>query len=249
MPRGVLNLVIVVVLTVLTQVGGLAWAVAALVRMRWRLPVFVAGYAVLWVGAVALAPLAGRVPLPCHGAPLRMQSPAYCLMLRHFVTPELAVVARDAATAVDRAYPGTVTLALDGSFPFLSGMPLLPHLSHDDGRKLDLAFYYKADGVYRPGATRSPIAYFAFETLDQPTCPPAFPTLRWDLGWLQPLWPDRPLEPQHTAALLRTVLDDPRIGRVFVEPQLAAALAVTGARLGFQGCRAARHDDHIHIQL
>lgn len=247
MVRAALHLVVIVLLTLLTQVGGLAWALSRLLKRR--LAAFIGIYAVLWIGAVTLAPFAGRVPLPCTGEPLRMQSPLYCVMLRHFVTPDLAAVAQDAARAVATEYPGTVTLALDGSFPFLNGVPLLPHLSHDDGEKLDFAFFYTQNGAYLAGRTRSPIGYWAFETLDILNCPPAFPTLRWDLAWLQPLWPDRPLEPARTRALIRTLLDDPRVGRLFVEPPLAEALGVTGDTLGFQGCRAARHDDHIHIQL
>jgi hypothetical protein len=247
MLRVALHLFVIVALTILTQIGGLAWALSLLVKRR--LPAFFGIYAVMWIGAVLLAPLGGRVPLPCMGEPLRMQSPAYCLMLRHFVTSELAAVAKDAAQAVAVEYPGTVTLALDGSFPFMDGMPLLPHLSHADGEKLDFAFFYTQDGRYSPGRTRSPIGYWAFETLDQPNCPPAFPTLRWNLAWLQAFWPDRPLEPQRTRTLIQMLLDDPRVGRLFVEPPLAEELGVTGATLGFQGCRAARHDDHIHIQL
>lgn len=247
MLRVALHLTLITGLTILTQVGGLAWALALFVKRR--VLAFTLIYAAFWVGAVTLAPLAGRVPLPCTGEPLRLQSPAYCLMLRHFVTPDLAAVAEDAAEAVAAAYPGTITLALDGSFPFLDGMPLLPHLSHDDGEKLDFAFYYAEDSRYLPGQTRSPIGYWAFETLHIQNCPPAFPTLRWDLAWLQPLLPDRPLEPERTRTLLQTLLDDPRVGRIFVEPPLAQHLGVQGPSLGFQGCRAARHDDHIHIQL
>ena len=52
---------------------------------------------------------------------------------------------------------------LDGNFPFITGFPLLPHLSHDDGEKVDLAFYYADDTGYLRGATRAPIGYFAFE--------------------------------------------------------------------------------------
>lgn len=32
---------------------------------------------------------------------------------------------------------------LDANFPFKDGFPLLPHLSHDDGRKVDIAFMYR----------------------------------------------------------------------------------------------------------
>jgi hypothetical protein len=39
------------------------------------------------------------------------------------------------------------------------------------------------------------------------------------------------------------------IERIFIEPYLAARLGVSSPLLGFQGCRAARHDDHIHIQI
>lgn len=130
----------------LTQVGGVAWALSLLVRRR--LLAFGVIYAVFWAGSVVLAPAFGRVPLPCTGEVLRMQSPLYCAMLRHFVVPDLAQVAQDAAETVARSHPGTVTLALDAGFPFLVGMPLLPHLSRDDSEKLDLAFYDTQGGAY-----------------------------------------------------------------------------------------------------
>ena len=50
-------------------------------------------------------------------------------------------------------------------------------------------------------------------------------------------------------ALAQTLLDDPRLGRMLLEPHLDQRLGLSDPRLRFQGCRAARHDDHIHIQL
>ena len=248
MGRIVWHLGLIALLTMLTQLGGIAWAVALVFRRRWL--AFPLLYAALWMMAYAVAPLMARVPLPCGGAPLRMQSPLYCVMMRNFVTPELADVARSAAATVAAAQPGTVTLALDGGFPFLTGMPLLPHLSHDDGEKLDLAFYYTSpEGNYLPGKTRSPIGYWAFEGADPAACPPALLTARWSMAWLQPLWPDRRLDTARTARLVRTLLDDARVGKVFLEPPLAARLGLTDPKLRFHGCRAARHDDHIHFQL
>ena len=236
----------VLVLTVLTQLGGLAWLVA--LGFRRRLAVFALAYGAIWGAAHLAAPaLAGRVALPCFGAPLRSASPLYCVMMRHYVTPELAQAAEAAAEAVAQAHPGTVTLTLDGSFPFFDGVPLLPHLSHDDGEKLDFAFYYKAED-YLPGHTPSPIGYWVFEVEGDPLCSPAWPTLRWGMGWLQPLWPNWRAEPERSALLVSTLAADPRIGKILLEPPLVEAWGVAHPKVRFQGCRAARHDDHIHVQ-
>jgi hypothetical protein len=40
-----------------------------------------------------------------------------------------------------------------------------------------------------------------------------------------------------------------RAERIFIEPYLAARLGVSTPLIGFQGCRGARHDDHIHFQV
>lgn len=246
--RWALHGIAVLILTVLTQLGGIAWLIACMTRRK--LIVFVLAYAVLWSVAQVAAPMAGRVPLPCTGGPLRVQSTVYCVGMRNFVSPRLANVAETAAQKMAAQFPGTITLALDGGFPFLDGFPLLPHLSHDDGDKLDFAFFYTgSDGVYLPGKTRSPIGYWAFETLSDQTCPQQWPTMRWDFVALQTLWPDRPLEPERTRALIAALAADGRVEKLFVEPPLAQQLGVSGAKIRFQGCRAARHDDHIHVQL
>ncbi len=240
---------VVLLLTVLMQLGGLVWILS-----RWfRRPLlaFVLIYAGVWGAVQFVAPLTGRVALPCFGAPLRAQSVVYCALMRNFVTPELARVAGDAAARVAEQFPGTVTLALDGGFPFADGFPLLPHLSHDDGEKLDLAFYYAgADGGYLSGQTRSPVGYFAFEALTaKEDCPAVWPTMRWRMDWLQGWFAALTVDRFRTAALVRVLLADPRAGKVFVEPPLAQAWGLSDPKLRFQGCRAARHDDHVHVQL
>lgn len=237
----------VLVLTVLTQVGGLAWVVAVFFRRRWL--VFPLAYAALWCVAFVAAPALGRTPLPCWGETLRMQSPVYCVLMRNYVTPEMADVARDAARSVATQYPGTVTLALDGNFPFLDGFPLIPHLSHDDGEKLDFAFFYAREDRHVPGRTRSPIGYFAFEALDAPICPKGALTLRWDMRAMQAVWRPLRVDVPRTSTLIETLLADARVGKIFLEPPLQERWALRHPKLRFQGCRAARHDDHIHVQL
>ena len=39
------------------------------------------------------------------------------------------------------------------------------------------------------------------------------------------------------------------VERVFIEPTSPIVSELSSPVLGFQGCRAARHDDHIHIQI
>ncbi|MCW2302571.1 hypothetical protein M2324_000955 [Rhodovulum sulfidophilum] len=247
MLRSLLHIGVIVFLTLLTQIGGIAWLMA--LAFRRTLLAFVLFYVGLSAAAVWIAPGFGRVPLSCvERGPLAAQSWISCALNRNYVTPELADVLSDTAEEMHRRHPGTITLFLDANFPFFDGFPLLPHLSHDDGKKADLAFYYADSSGYRPGAVRSPIGYFAFE--QGPTdCPSAWPTLRWDFNALQPLWRDFRLEPDRNRAVLDVLSKDPRVGRIFVEPHLAESLGATGNVIGFQGCRAARHNDHIHLQL
>ncbi len=57
------------------------------------------------------------------------------------------------------------------------------------------------------------------------------------------------MDPIRTTALINLFTADPRVAKIFVEPPLATRLNLSHPKLRFQGCRAARHDDHIHIQL
>ena len=265
--RWLLTFAVVVVLTLLTQIGGLVWLVALGIERRSRagflvfLALFLGLYAAGSALSYAVAPVFGRVPLPCFddgASRLRMQSPLFCALNRQYVVPELKEAAFALSRHMNQAFPGTTTLALDANFPFFDGFPLFPHLSHSDGRKLDVAFFYQnTDGSYLDKATRSPIGYFAFE---QPHPDSILPcrdredllTLRWDLDFLQPLWRPLPLEDGRTAEALRWLAGEGSgfgIEKIFVEPHLAQRLGVEAESIRFQGCRAARHDDHIHMQV
>lgn len=262
MLRLLLLVAAVVLLTALTEIGGMVLlAVIAAARfLRWRTlattTLFLVAYAAASLFVVPpLAQLGGRVPLPCAGEPLRAM-PVLCALNRNYVTPGLRDLATALATDVADRFPRSVTVALDANFPFLDGFPLLPHLSHDDGKKLDLAYFYAdAAGTYLPATTRSPIGYWAFETpaaSEETDCPAQWLTARWDMGWLQPLFPGLKLEPARTRFALNWLFEQGpshNLQRVFLEPYLAKRLGVASPLLGFQGCRAARHDDHIHLQV
>lgn len=269
--RGAIHTLAFVFFTVLTQVGGVAYALAVLMQRRSTrsrsarsvigITIFAVGYIVLSTLAARTAPQFGRHPLPCFAAPQRtlvVQSPIYCALNRHYVREDLRDVALQLATHMANEFPGTVTLALDANFPFFDGFPLLPHLSHDDGRKLDLAFYYRSTtGNYAPGRTRSPIGYWAFENSGTGASDPCAGrndtlTMRWDMAWFQTFVGRESLDEVRTRAMLQWLANEGArsgIAKVFIEPHLKRRLNVAGPIFRFQGCRAARHDDHVHIQI
>ncbi|MCP5368869.1 MAG: hypothetical protein H6906_15275 [Hyphomicrobiales bacterium] len=251
----ILHLVAVAGLTVLTQVGGLVyWVAVGAARAAGRgwlvVPVFLVLYGVVSAAVLPVAaPAAGRVPLPClSGLNLEPASPLFCLLNRHYVRPKVAEVAFDVAGDLARQFPGTRVAFLDGAFPFLDAFPILPHLTHNDGRKLDLALFYEG----RAAGGAWPLGYLAFApgaAVAGEACPEAG-WRRWDAAWLQPLFADAVLDQARTAALVRALARHPDVGRVFFDGRLTWALGLDGeARIGRAGCHAARHDDHVHFRL
>ncbi|MCB9947245.1 MAG: hypothetical protein H6842_05370 [Rhodospirillaceae bacterium] len=239
---------------------------AAGAQGAWRLALglacFAVAYGVLSLAVVPpLARLGGRVPLQCFAgdaAPYQAVSPLFCAANRHYVAPEVRMMVEALAQGLAARYPGTVVQYLDAGLPFVDGFPLVPHLSHDDGGKIDLAYFYQdGDGAYVPGLHRWPIGYWAFE---QPLPGARLPcagmaagfTLRWDMGWLQPLLPAHPVDTPRMVAMLAWLLNQGTaagVRTVLLEPHLADRWQVGGAALRFQGCRAARHDDHVHVSV
>ena len=264
-------IVAIILLTALTQIGG-AVLIAALIAARFvprtdrRTAAAVAFFVVFYAGASLwvlppLASLSGRQPLACsvsEDAPVRPHGLLYCVLNRHYASPRVADMLTRLADDLSRSFPGIQVVYLDAGFPLFEGFPLPPHLSHDDGRKVDLALLYRADGE-PPSATitPSPIGYWGFE---QPRAGDPAPcagrstllTLRWDMDWLQGLWPERTLDVSANRAMIRWLSGNGRrhgVEKVLLEPHLQRRLGVAGPMVRFQGCRAARHDDHVHVQI
>ncbi len=219
----------------------------------WRLGIGLLTYGVIWQ---FVAPVVGeqydRVALPCFGETLRAHSAVYCLANRHYVRSELAESASRIAERVARDHPGTVVRYLDGGFPMGSGFPLLPHISHGDGRRLDLALMWQDSTGSAARGNGSPLGYFGYASppVDAPAdCPVAVVDLRWDMNSLQPVLSRNDLDVVRTRSLLDAVLAEQAIGKVLLEPHVQRQLERVSERLRFQGCHAARHDDHMHIQL
>lgn len=95
-----------------------------------------------------------------------------------------------------RNHPDIIVRYLDVDFPF-PFIPLLSHLSHYDGQKIDVAFQFQKDGAYHDGA-RFPIGYWGYAKESKKRCQgfesPYIIPFRWDFDWLQPLLPDLNLD-------------------------------------------------------
>ena len=260
----------VVLLTAVTQIGGLAYLAALLLRAtlfrRSRYPATALLLPfLLFYGGATLAlrteMFTTRIPLSCasdESRALAAASPLLCLLNRNYVSADLYHALEALSGHMDQRFPGTLTQVLDTGFPFFDNFPLLPPLSHDDGRKADLAFYYRdGEGEYRRGLLASPLGYWGF-TPPRPGEPQpcagggSLFSLRWDMGWFQPLVRDDiSLDAARTKAALEWLTSEGRlygIEKILLEPHLKSRLGLTSDRIRFQGCGAARHDDHIHVE-
>lgn len=197
---------------------------------------------------------AGLVPLPCRGGPIQPVSQRYCKDRKHYVTPSTRAALLEAAEALRRRYPGAVVHYMEASWP--SGIrPMPPHLSHGDGRQVDLGLFYEdrtGRALARPARPygRHAPGYGAFEPPRREAERACVP----DKG--HHAKPDPPvsrpwrLDEKRTAELVRQLSADRRVRRIFIEPHLKARLGFSSdPKVRFAGCQVARHDDHIHVDF
>lgn len=266
-----LHLLWIALLTLFTQIGGLIWLLALVLHsalrpkwpvrgLRWLLFAGLYLLATLFI-VPPLARLSGRVPLPAFSHPhLRPENIWFCLLNRTYVRPALRRALEDVAQQLQERFPGTVVWYMDANFPFIDGYPLEPHFSHKDGKKVDLSIYWAdaRSGEPVPG-NPSPFGYGAFAGplpgeydytaecerkgywyigLDGDLAAPFYQAERYTF--------DAP----RTRELLRLLAEHPAVVRVLVQPHLKTRLGLSNyGKLRVQGCKAARHDDHAHVEL
>ena len=260
-------------LTVLTQVGGLAYllsrltykwidtpARSKLAKGLYKVGSFLLLYSLTsFVMVPLIARPLGRVPLPFtrknHLQPLNI---ATCFLNRNYVRPQMKAVAFAVSNEMNDRFPGTTLNYLDASFPFFDKFPLFPHLSHNVGKKLDFSFCYRAAKTGEP--TNGCPSFIGYGICEGPR-PGETNTTQlcsqegyWQYGLLAKVMPQRSkknfsFDSVKTAILVNLFADQPQIGKIFIEPHLKTRLHLTSTKIRFQGCQAVRHDDHIHIQL
>jgi hypothetical protein len=267
-----LRCIVFIVLTLLTQVGGIVyllnfatyrytrsftegkWARRFLHTLSFLLIYLLATFLIVPLIAKPL----GRVPLPMVTTnQLRPLNRLTCLLNRNYVHPELREMILKTSWMMDQSHPGTVTHYLDAGFPFINRFPMLPHLSHHDGKKLDLSFFYTDDtGKELSGAP----APFGYGICEEPEYPEEDMPLEcaakgyWRYSILkytvpQGLRRNYTFDANRTRSFIQIVLQQPSTSKLFIEPHLISRMGLFSTKLRFHGCRAVRHDDHIHVQI
>ena len=269
--------ILFVILTLLTQVGGIIFLLCIpffryLDRRISSKGVAALSIAGIYISAYVLisftlvpfiAASTGRVPLPTGLVKTGSLQPLTFLTFilnRHYVKPELKQTLLSVSMALQKTYPGSIICYLDAGFPFADGFPLVPHLSHHDGRKADIAFFYQeaATGKKLQAVSPSFIGYGVSEPpqpdeTDMPTVCAA--KGYWQYGLLNKMIPQANkskmvFDAERTSRLITLLVTHPSIGKLFIEPHLRQRLGMEKyQKIRFHGCRAVRHDDHIHVQL
>ena len=248
-------------LTVLTQVGGLIWLGVRLsyrTKHLWRRrALYLAVYLLATLFLVPqLAKLNGRVSLPMGKSDhLRPHTYWTVLLNRQYVTFELRERLMAVADRLGDQFPDAQISYLDANFPFWNNFPLLPHLSHDDGRKLDLAFHYTKDGE----ATNAKPAFSGYGAFVEP---PTNSGTRHDQCKAAGYWQydfsrylsfgrrkDLEFDPVRTRDLILELIKEVPDSKVLLEPHLRERMGLSANQVRWQGCHAVRHDDHIHWEI
>ena len=277
--RYFLRLLLMLFLTVLTQVGGLIylfslsilWRIdlrgfSPLRRRFLRMGVHIGFYTL--VTFLVIPPLAarfGRVPLPAfREGHLKPRTFFTAWLNRNYVRPELRRMVRDVAAKMGERHPHFELNYFDANFPFRlgigpfrrDGFPLKPHKSHFDGKQLDIGLVYRDAGTGELSPrTPSAIGYgISEEPLPGETDFPAKCSHNWKYSFMNRIWPKASrkhysFDPDITRELMMHFVRDRRIVKIFFEPHLTNRLRLGSAKVGPAGCGAVRHDDHFHIRL
>ncbi|MGK0278627.1 MAG: hypothetical protein ACI9RU_001392 [Litorivivens sp.] len=259
-------------LTLISQVGGLLvlihYGAFHLIKRRIKLTlkkkhIYILSVSlfyllgIMWLIPAIAAPF-GREPLPWKSDNIEASNLSTIILFRNYSVVGAQGILNEISqnTRALSQNQGIKLVYLDANFPFFDGFPLLPHLSHDDRKKIDLAFLYSRNGEYQAAQLPNLIGYGRFEPpqkgeIDQPDIcldkgfwqysSLSFITRRWRTN----IQADSYLN----ACLGISICSSQHIKRVFLEPHLVNRWKIKSAKMKFHGFHAVRHDDHFHIEI
>jgi energy-coupling factor transporter transmembrane protein EcfT len=254
-----LGLILICLLTAVTQIGGVVFILSLLtfglidkrLSKRWaRVTAKVFSFATLYLFFVfVIVPLTaksfGRVPLPVfEDRNLKPANIWTCLLNRNYVRPELRDIAYRAAEGMSNKFPGTTINYLDANFPFINNFPLLPHLSHNDGKKLDLSFQYNDR---RTGQVTNDVpSFIGYGICEEPKDGEENKPEGCDKKgyWQYNLLRDNvsqanknkfTFDNKRTRELVNRFASQDGLGKIFIEPHLKTRLGLISSKIRFHG--------------
>jgi len=257
-------LLLVLFLTILTQIGGLVYLISIFLlkkqtkkRKQKQLGLFIGLYLTTTFLLIPnIAPFYGREKIEETNT-IQAHSFIYKLANRNYVRPELNKVLKKIASELKNNHPGIKLIYLDANFPFFNKFPLLPHLSHNDGKKIDASLLYENTNSELINKKPSISGYGVFEN---PTQKEQQQTNRckekgyWQYDFSKyftfgEINKEIKFSNKGTASLIKIIANQDEVEKIFIEPHLKNRLHLTNPKIRFHGCKAVRHDDHIHFQI
>lgn len=258
----IFHIISIILWTLITQIGGFIYLISVITfrkskkGRRKRVLLFTTLYLLsTFVIVPLIAPIWGRQKIQ-NNQFVGAKMPFYFLANRNYVKSELNDVLQSVGKHVNNEYPGIKVKYLDANFPFIDGYRLLPHLSHNDGKKIDICFLYaNQNGVSNKKPSVSGYGHYS-------------PPLKGEHDQIQVCenkgaWQysmakylqfgavnkKLSLGNQETKFLIDSFVSQKSVGKILIEPHLKQRLKLSSNKVRYHGCQAVRHDDHIHVQL
>ena len=260
----IFHIIIFVLLTVLTQIGGILFIVVIFLfrkdanrRKLKQFALFILLYLFsTFIIVPNLAPIFGREKIK-NTEFIQAHSFFFKLANRNYVKPELNNAMQKIAIKLNENHTGIKLIYLDANFPFFNKFPLLPHLSHNDGKKIDISLIYENKNG---GLTNKKKSISGYGTFEAPTNSEYNQVSvcknkgHWQYDYSKFLSfgsinSEINFSTNGTRTLINLILNNNEVEKLFIEPHLKNRLNLTNNKVRFHGCYAVRHDDHIHFQI
>ncbi|MDG1014034.1 MAG: hypothetical protein P8O09_02370 [Flavobacteriaceae bacterium] len=253
--------ILVCFLTVTTQIGGIVYLLSLVISKKWNkklkfktLIIFTSLYLFSTLLIVPLiSPTFGREKVK-HSEKIKPTNYMTVLLNRNYVKPKLNKLLRKTEKKLNGK--NIEIHYLDANFPFVNKFPLLPHLSHNDGKKIDISLVYETQNGIITSKQKSVSGYGVFETPKSNEYDQINKCLKENFLYDFPKYltfgkinKDLVFSEKGTKELIKNILKSRDLGKVFIEPHLKNRINLKNRKIRFHGCGAVRHDDHIHIQL
>lgn len=262
--KKLLHFIIIVFLTVFTQIGGVIYLITIFIiksnsenkRLKRLITFSILYLFTTFLITPPLAALFGREKVK-ETEIIKAHTFFTKLLNRNYVKPELNLTLQKISTDFEKKHHGINLVYLDANFPFIDKFPLLPHLSHNDGKKIDLSLVYQLENGEITNKKPSISGYGVFENPTKNEIKQLEVCKKrgyWQYDFSKYLTfgainREIQFSEKATKDLINLIIKQSEIGKIFIEPHLKNRMKLSSTKIRFQGCKAVRHDDHIHIQL